>query len=93
MEDFFVLLTHPFLHVCIISYPMPPFSLLDRVSLFCLFSSKVSSFFETFPYRLDESTGQIDYDTMAANAKLFRPKVGKRRIISQDRCNFKSVLS
>lgn len=36
---------------------------------------QVSSFFETFPYRLDESTGQIDYDTMAANAKLFRPKV------------------
>ncbi|CAN0221404.1 unnamed protein product, partial [Ectocarpus sp. 13 AM-2016] len=37
--------------------------------------SMVSSFFETFPYRLDESTGQIDYDTMAANAKLFRPKL------------------
>lgn len=37
--------------------------------------SMVSSFYETFPYRLDESTGQIDYDTMAANAKLFRPKL------------------
>lgn len=47
-------------------------------SLFLVFVVQVSSFFETFPYRLDESTGQIDYDTMAANAKLFRPKVRNR---------------
>jgi len=32
-------------------------------------------FYETFPYRLDEATGQIDYDTMEENAKLFRPKM------------------
>ncbi len=65
--------------------PVPPRPLLFvlcvscvRVFLFspCFFVVQVSSFFETFPYRLDESTGQIDYDTMAANAKLFRPKVG-----------------
>lgn len=37
--------------------------------------SKVSLFFETMPYRLNESTGLIDYDTMAANALLFRPKL------------------
>jgi glycine hydroxymethyltransferase len=27
------------------------------------------------PYRLDEHTGLIDYDTLAANAKLYRPQV------------------
>mmetsp|Transcript_68395 Transcript_68395/g.142604 ORF Transcript_68395/g.142604 Transcript_68395/m.142604 type:complete len:487 (-) Transcript_68395:166-1626(-) len=37
--------------------------------------SAVSVFFETFPYRLDETTGMIDYDTMAENAKLYRPKL------------------
>lgn len=37
--------------------------------------SAVSVFFETFPYRLDESTGLIDYDAMEANAKLYRPKL------------------
>ena len=37
--------------------------------------SAVSVFFETFPYRLDEETGLIDYDTMEANAKLYRPKL------------------
>jgi len=37
--------------------------------------SAVSIFFETFPYRLDEGTGLIDYDTLAANAKLYRPKL------------------
>lgn len=37
--------------------------------------SAVSIFFETFPYRLDEATGVIDYDTMAANAQLYRPKL------------------
>jgi len=37
--------------------------------------SAVSTFFETFPYRLNEETGVIDYDTMEANAKLFRPKL------------------
>lgn len=37
--------------------------------------SSVSVFFETFPYRLNETTGQIDYDMMEANAKLYRPKL------------------
>eukprot|EP01036_Dinobryon_divergens_P029300 gene29300-38373_t len=37
--------------------------------------SAVSVFFETFPYRLDEETGLIDYDKMEANAKLYRPKL------------------
>jgi glycine hydroxymethyltransferase len=37
--------------------------------------SAVSVFFETFPYRLDEKTGIIDYDRMEENAKLYRPKL------------------
>eukprot|EP00656_Telonema_subtile_P013827 TRINITY_DN1702_c0_g1_i1.p1 TRINITY_DN1702_c0_g1~~TRINITY_DN1702_c0_g1_i1.p1 ORF type:complete len:499 (-),score=143.74 TRINITY_DN1702_c0_g1_i1:131-1627(-) len=37
--------------------------------------SATSIYFENMPYRLDESTGLIDYDTLAANALLFRPKV------------------
>ena len=37
--------------------------------------SSVSVFFETFPYRLNETTGVIDYDMMEANAKLYRPKL------------------
>jgi len=37
--------------------------------------SAVSVFFETFPYRLNEQTGTIDYDTLEANAKLYRPKL------------------
>ena len=34
-----------------------------------------SFYFETMPYRLDESTGLIDYDALEASAKLFRPKL------------------
>lgn len=37
--------------------------------------SAVSKYFETFPYRLDESTGLIDYDKLAENALLYRPKL------------------
>jgi glycine hydroxymethyltransferase len=37
--------------------------------------SAVSIFFETMPYRLDESTGLIDYDQMEKSAVLFRPKL------------------
>jgi len=37
--------------------------------------SMVSVYFETMPYRLDESTGRIDYDALEANATLFRPKI------------------
>mmetsp|Transcript_29810 Transcript_29810/g.88490 ORF Transcript_29810/g.88490 Transcript_29810/m.88490 type:complete len:340 (-) Transcript_29810:141-1160(-) len=35
----------------------------------------VSRYFESMPYRLDESTGRIDYDAMANSAELFRPKL------------------
>jgi len=37
--------------------------------------SMVSVYFETMPYRLDESTGYIDYDALEANALLYRPKL------------------
>jgi len=35
----------------------------------------VSTYFETFPYRVDLESGIIDYDTLAANAQLYRPKI------------------
>ncbi|CAM6120558.1 unnamed protein product [Calypogeia fissa] len=37
--------------------------------------SAVSIFFETMPYRLNESTGMIDYDQIEKSAALFRPKL------------------
>jgi glycine hydroxymethyltransferase len=37
--------------------------------------SAVSKYFESMPYRLDEETGQIDYDAMERSAELFRPKL------------------
>ncbi|EDK46978.1 serine hydroxymethyltransferase, mitochondrial precursor [Lodderomyces elongisporus NRRL YB-4239] len=37
--------------------------------------SFISKYFQTMPYRLDELTGLIDYDTLEKNAQLFRPKV------------------
>ena len=37
--------------------------------------SAVSVFFETFPYRLNEETGIIDYARLEENAKLYRPKL------------------
>ncbi|KAL5596748.1 uncharacterized protein BROUX77_006696 [Berkeleyomyces rouxiae] len=37
--------------------------------------SAVSTYFETMPYRVDLETGIIDYDTLAKDAILFRPKV------------------
>lgn len=37
--------------------------------------SMVSRYFESMPYRLDESTGLIDYDQMEKSAELFRPKL------------------
>lgn len=30
---------------------------------------------QSFPYRLNEETGIIDYDLLEANAKLYRPKL------------------
>ena len=35
----------------------------------------VSRYFESMPYRLNESTGTIDYDQMERSAELFRPKL------------------
>ncbi|KAG2429396.1 hypothetical protein HYH02_014053 [Chlamydomonas schloesseri] len=37
--------------------------------------SATSIFFESMPYRLDEATGTIDYDTLEKTAALFRPKL------------------
>lgn len=37
--------------------------------------SMISKYFETLPYRLDESTGLIDYDGLAKLAQLYRPKI------------------
>lgn len=37
--------------------------------------SGTSIFFESMPYRLDESTGFVDYDMLEKTALLFRPKL------------------
>ena len=37
--------------------------------------SATSIFFESMPYKLDVTTGLIDYDKLEENAKLFRPKL------------------
>lgn len=37
--------------------------------------SATSIFFESMPYQLDIETGLIDYDRMAENARLFRPRM------------------
>lgn len=37
--------------------------------------SYISKYFQTMPYRLDEATGVIDYDTLEKTAELFRPKI------------------
>ena len=37
--------------------------------------SAVSTYFETFPYRVDLETGIIDYDKLEENAMMYRPKV------------------
>ena len=37
--------------------------------------SATSVYFESMPYRLDETTGLVDYDTLAATAALFRPRL------------------
>ncbi|OLN86328.1 putative serine hydroxymethyltransferase, mitochondrial [Colletotrichum chlorophyti] len=37
--------------------------------------SAISKYFETVPYRLDEATGQIDYNKLEELAAVYRPKV------------------
>lgn len=37
--------------------------------------SAVSTYFETFPYRVNLETGIIDYDRLEENAMMYRPKV------------------
>lgn len=37
--------------------------------------SFISKYFETLPYRLDESTGYIDYDKLEEMALAYRPKI------------------
>ncbi|KAK9814242.1 hypothetical protein WJX72_002776 [[Myrmecia] bisecta] len=37
--------------------------------------SATSVYFESMPYRLDESTGLVDYDALEKSAQLFRPKM------------------
>ena len=37
--------------------------------------SAISKYFETLPYRLDESTGLIDYAKLEELAMLYRPKL------------------
>jgi glycine hydroxymethyltransferase len=37
--------------------------------------SFISKYFQTMPYRLDEKTGVIDYDTLEKTSELFRPKL------------------
>ncbi|ODV62259.1 serine hydroxymethyltransferase [Ascoidea rubescens DSM 1968] len=37
--------------------------------------SFISKYFQTMPYRLNEKTGIIDYDTLEKTALLFRPKI------------------
>lgn len=37
--------------------------------------SAISKYFETFPYRLDEKTGLIDYDKLEELAMLYRPRI------------------
>jgi glycine hydroxymethyltransferase len=37
--------------------------------------SAVSKYFETFPYRVDERTGYIDYDRLEDTAALYRPRL------------------
>lgn len=48
--------------------------------------SATSIFFESMPYKVDPATGLIDYDKLAQNAKLFKPKVIIAGISCYSRC-------
>lgn len=37
--------------------------------------SATSIFFESMPYKVDPTTGLIDYEKLAENARLFKPKM------------------
>lgn len=37
--------------------------------------SATSIFFESMPYKVNPTTGLIDYDKLAETAKLFKPKL------------------
>merc|ERR1740138_2010815 len=37
--------------------------------------SATSIYFESFPYKVDDTTGLLDYDELEKNAMIFRPKL------------------
>lgn len=37
--------------------------------------SATSIFFESMPYKTNKETGLVDYDQLAENARLFKPKL------------------
>ncbi|XP_073833271.1 serine hydroxymethyl transferase isoform X1 [Musca autumnalis] len=48
--------------------------------------SATSIFFESMPYKVDAATGLIDYESLEANAKLFKPKVIIAGVSCYSRC-------
>lgn len=48
--------------------------------------SASSIFFESMPYKVNEETGIIDYDSLESNAKLFKPKIIIAGISCYSRC-------
>lgn len=48
--------------------------------------SATSVFFESMPYKVDPKTGLIDYDSLEASAKLFRPKIIVAGVSCYSRC-------
>ncbi|KAL0278287.1 UNVERIFIED_CONTAM: hypothetical protein PYX00_000145 [Menopon gallinae] len=48
--------------------------------------SATSIFFQSMPYKVDPNTGLIDYDKLAENAKLFKPKLIIAGISCYSRC-------
>lgn len=48
--------------------------------------SATSIFFESMPYKVDPTSGLIDYDQLEANAKLFKPRVIIAGVSCYSRC-------